>query len=111
MLGHEPLINLRMSGKAPKFISIEDHPSLNAHEWHKWDDSPVICIAKDDLHTLDLRFAIGLTVFLTSLDERRAKVVHQKLIDAKARVITSSVLLPGQPYFRQTGWSETYIGK
>jgi hypothetical protein len=111
MIGHLPLINMRMSGQAPKYISIEDHKSLNAHEWHEWDDFPVICIAKDDLFTLDLRFAIGLTVFLTSFDERRAKAVHQKLIDAKARVITSSVLLPGQPYFRQTGWSETYIGK
>ncbi len=46
MIGHLPLINLRMSGKAPKFISIEDHPSMNAHEWHEWDDSPVVCIAK-----------------------------------------------------------------
>ena len=111
MIGHEPLIKMRMAGVAPQYISIEDHPSLNAHERHEWDDSPTICIAKDDLHTLDLRFAIGLTVFLTSLDERRAKAVHQKLIDAKARVITSSVLLPGEPHFRQTGWSQTYIGK
>jgi hypothetical protein len=35
----------------------------------------------------------------------------QKLIDAKARVITSCVLLLGQPHSRQTGWSEIYIGK
>ena len=111
MLGHEPLIKMRMSGVAPQYISIEDHPSLNAHEWHEWDDAPTICVAKDDLHTLDLRFVIGLTVQLSSLDERRAKAIHQKLIEAKARVITSCVLLPGQPHFRQTGWSEIYIGK
>ncbi len=111
MIGHEPLIKMRMAGKAPQYISIEDHKSLNAHEWHEWDDSPTICVVKDDLHTLDLRFVIGLTVFLTSFDERRAKAIHQKLIDAKARVITSSVLLLGQPYFRQTAWSETYIEK
>jgi hypothetical protein len=100
-----------MAGKAPKFISIEDHPSLNAHEWHEWDDSPVVCIAKDDLHTLDLRFAIGLTVFHTSLDERRAKAIHQKLIEAKAQIVSSCVLLPGEPAFRQTGWSQLHIGK
>jgi len=100
-----------MAGKAPQFIAIEDHKSLNAHEWHEWDDSPVICVVKDDLYTLDLRFVIGLTVFLTSFDDRRAKAIHQKLIDCKARVITSSVLLPGQPYFKQTGWSEIYIEK
>jgi len=111
MIGHEPLIKMRMAGKAPQFIAIEDHKSLNAHEWHDWDDSPVICVVKDDLYTLDLRFVIGLTVFLTSFDDRRAKAIHQKLIDCKARVITSSVLLPGQPYFKQTGWSEIYIEK
>lgn len=111
MIGHDHLIKMRMSGKAPAYISIEDHKSLNAHEWHEWDDSPTICIYKDDLHTLDLRFAIGLTVFLTSFNKARAKAVHQKLVDAKARVITSSVLIPGAPYFKQTGWSETYIGK
>ena len=111
MIGHLPLIKMRMSGKAPQYISLEDHPSLNAHEWHEWDDAPAICIAKDDLHTLDLRFVVGLHVVFTSFDERRAKAIHQKLIDNKARVITSCVLLAGQPYFRQTGWSETYIGK
>ena len=109
MIGHDALIKMRMSGKAPQFISIEDHKSLNAHEWHQWDDSPVICIDKDELYNLDLRFVIGLTVFLTSFDEKRAKAVHQKLIDCKARVITSSVLLLGQPYFKQKAWSETYI--
>jgi hypothetical protein len=111
MIGHQPLINMRMAGKAPQYIAIEDHKSINAHEWHQWDDSPVICVVKDDLHTLDLRFVIGLTVFLTSFDEHRAKSIHQKLIDCKARVITSSVLLPGEPYFMQTGWSQTYIEK
>ena len=111
MIGHLPLIKLRMAGIAPQYISIEDHRSLNAHEWHEWDDTPTICIAKDDLHTLDLRFAIGLTVFMSSFDERRAKAIHQKLIDAKARVITSCVLLPGEPHFRQSGWSDIYIGK
>lgn len=111
MIGHQPLINLRMSGKAPKYISLEDHRSMNAKDWHEWDDSPVICIHKDDLHTLDLRFVVGLTVHFSSFDERRAKAIHQKLIDNKARVITSCVLLAGQPYFRQTGWSEIYIGK
>ena len=111
MIGHQPLIKMRMSGVAPQYISIEDHLSLNAHEWHEWDDSPTICIAKDDLHNMDLRFVVGLTVFLSSFDEQRAKAVHQKLIDAKARVITSCVLLLGQPHFRQTGWSEIYIGK
>lgn len=111
MIGHQPLINMRMSGRAPKYIAIEDHPSLNAKDWHEWNDSPVVCISKDDLHTLDLRFVVGLTVFLTSFDERRAKAIHRKLIEAKARVITSCVLLPGQPHYKQTGWSEIYFGK
>lgn len=111
MIGHQPLIKMRMAGKAPQFISIEDHRSLNANDWHEWNDSPVICIDKDDLHSLDLRFVIGLTVLFTSFNEKRAKAIHQQLIDNKARVITSSVLLAGEPHFRQTGWSETYIEK
>ncbi len=111
MIGHDALIKMRMSGKAPQYISLEDHKSLNAHDWHEWDDSPVVCVNKDELHNLDLRFVVGLTVFLSSFDEQRAKALHQKLIDCKARVITSTVLLPGQPYFLQDGWSEIYFEK
>ena len=111
MIGHDALIKMRMSGKAPQYISLEDHRSLNAHDWHEWDDSPVVCVHKDDLHTLDLRFVIGLTVFLSSFDEKRAKALHQKLIDCKARVITSSVLIANARHFNQDGWSEIYFEK
>jgi hypothetical protein len=108
MKGHEPLIRLRMAGKAPAFISIEDHKSLTSHDWHLYNETPCINVDGDELHNLDLRFCVGLIVNISSFSENRAKTLLSIAKQAKARVITSCVLIPNAPHWKQTGWSEIY---
>lgn len=111
MKGHLPLIQMRMNGQTPAAVYIEDHKSLNHNDWHIYGEFPCVNIQDDPLSAIDLRFAIGLTVNISSFSEQRAKALFRLAKEAKARVITSCVLLPNEPYFRQTGWSEIYIGK
>jgi hypothetical protein len=108
MKGHEPLIQMRMHGKAPQCVSIEDHRSLNSHDWHLFGDIPCINVDGDELHSIDLRFCVGLIVQISSFSEIRAKTLLTIAKQAKARVITSCVLIPNAPHWKQTGWSEIY---
>lgn len=108
MKGHEPLIRMRLAGKVPQSIYIEDHKSLNTNDWHIFGELPCINIEGDELYNLDLRFCLGLVVNISSFSETRAKALLSMAKDAKARVITSCVLIPNAPYWKQTGWSEIY---
>ena len=111
MRGHLPLINMRINGQTPPAVYIEDHKSYNANDWHIYGEIPCVNIESDPLSAIDLRFAIGLIVNISSFSEERAKTLFRLAKEAKARVITSCVLLPNEPHWRQTGWSEIYIGK
>jgi hypothetical protein len=108
MKGHQPLIHMRMYGKAPQAVFIEDHKSLNAHDWHLYTDMPCINVEGDELHNIDLRFCVGLIVQISSFSEVRAKTLLTIAKQSKARVITSCVLIPNAPHWKQTGWSEIY---
>ena len=109
MKGHIPLIHMRMSGKAPQSVSIEDHKSLNSNDWHIYQEVPTINVEGDELSNVDLRFCVGLIVLISSFSETRAKALFSIAKHAKARVVTSCVLIPNAPYWKQTGWSEIYI--
>jgi hypothetical protein len=89
-------------------VFIEDHKSLNAHDWHLYTDTPCINVEGDELHNIDLRFCVGLIVQISSFSEVRAKTLLTIAKQSKARVITSCVLIPNAPYWQQTGWSEIY---
>jgi hypothetical protein len=97
-----------MFGKAPQAVFIEDHKSLNAHDWHLYNDMPCINVEGDELYNIDLRFCVGLIVQISSFSETRAKTLLTIAKQAKARVITSCVLIPNAPHWKQTAWSETY---
>jgi hypothetical protein len=109
MKGHEPLIHMRMSGKAPQCVSIEDHRSLNSHDWHLFGEIPTISVYGDELYDIDLRFCVDLIVSISSFSETRAKTLFLLAKSAKARVITSCVLIPDAPHWMQTGWSDIHI--
>lgn len=111
MRGHEPLIKMRMSGKAPQAVFIDDHKSLNCNDWHLFGDMPTVCVDGDNLQDIDFRFAVGLIVNISSFSEQRAKALFSIAKHAKARVVTSCVLIPNAPHWKQTGWSEIYYGK
>jgi len=50
-----------MYGKAPQAVTIEDHRSLNSHDWHLFGETPTISVYGDELYDIDLRFCVGLT--------------------------------------------------
>lgn len=111
MRGHLPLISMRMNGQTPSAVYIEDHQSWNHNDWHVYGEFPCVNIHDELLSAIDLRFTIGLVTHISSFSEERAKALFRLAKEAKARVITSCVILPNEPHWRQTGWSEIYFGK
>lgn len=111
MKGHEPLISMRLNGQTPPAVYIEDHYSYTHKDWHLFGELPCVNIENDPLSAIDLRFTIGLIVSISSFSEDRAKALFKMAKDAKARVVTSCVLLPNKRGWQQDGWSEIFIGK
>lgn len=111
MKGHLPLIQMRLNGNTPPAVYIEDHYSYNANDWHLRGELPCVNIEADPLSAIDLRFGIGLIVNISSFSEERAKALFEMAKKAKARVVTSCVILPNKRAWQQDGWSEIYFGK
>jgi hypothetical protein len=109
MKGHLPLIQMRLAGYSPPAIYIEDHKSLTADDWHIYGELPCINIDNEPLSNIDLRFAVGLIVNISSFSTERAKTLFSIAKQAKARVITSCVLKPGPRHSKQDGWSDIYM--
>ena len=109
MKGHLPLIQMRLNGYSPAAVYIEDHPSLTATDWHVYGELPCINIENNNLSDIDLRFAVGLIVNISSLSTERAKTLFVLAKQAKARVITSCVIKPGPRHLKQDGWSDIYM--
>jgi len=109
MKGHLPLIQMRLAGYTPPAVYIEDHHSFNHVDWHLYGEIPCINIQDYPLSDIDLRFSVGLIVNISSLSTERAKTLFTLAKQAKARVITSCVLKPGLPYFKQDGWSAIHM--
>ena len=68
MIGHAPLLRMRLAGKAPAgYLSIDlDRATLTARDWHSMHPAfPQVEIApKDSIAAVDLRFVVGLHVVL-----------------------------------------------
>ena len=108
MRGQDKIINMRKEGYIPHIVHIEDtdqpEPIVVSMEL-----PPVVCVHKDNLEMLDLRFLIGLKVFISSESEERAKVLFQLCKKAKAQwVMAGHTIRKGDRY--TTGWTENYYG-
>lgn len=82
MRGHEPLIALRRSGCTPPFgVSIEtaEAPSAWPARWHAMGYEPsrahVHIGPQERLHALDLRFVVGMDVYVDGTSARRVREV------------------------------------
>lgn len=97
MRGHQPLIDMRRAGKAPRSVFVdafEDH----SQAWRDWPTvnpaAPQIEILPTEmLSGLDLRFVVGLIVILTGHDAARVAKVREACFEAGATRVVSAVLL------------------
>ena len=110
MKGHEGIIKLRLSGKAPELILLDDlsFPSPLT-DWEGYDSMPTVCVHKDPIEGLDLRFLVGCKVSVTSHDLSRAKRLFNACKAAGATwVAASQTELHGE--MAKTGWMDFYHG-
>ena len=118
MTGHEPLIDMRKAGQRPEAVFLDDFANPMAKDWHNpgqrfgqsWPmDYPHIELApNDNPRNLDLRFVVGLQVHIASAQEGRAKALFERAKQCGAAVVAASVLEPGIPPKKQTGWLEIW---
>jgi hypothetical protein len=87
MIGHDPLIAMRKTGIKPAAVHLVDEVCQLARDWHApqtlsgqrmQQHTPCIAIEdKDAVQRLDLRFLVGLVVFVSGNTEARAKSMFE----------------------------------
>lgn len=108
MKGHEQLIELRKSGRAPKIVFLNDYPCKT--DWHTYGDHVTVCTAGDMLSSLDLRFLVGLTVSISAMTETRAKALFAKAKWFGAKTVAACHVQADAHFANQTGWVEVHHG-
>jgi len=108
MKGHEKIINLRMQGKVPELVYLDDFESALS-DWEDLGTNPVVTLTNDLPEALDLRFLVGLRVSVTSQSEDRAKRLFNACKEAGAKwVAASHTGMHGE--MAKTGWMDFYNG-
>jgi hypothetical protein len=110
MKGHEGIIKLRLAGKAPELILLDDLSfSSPLTDWEGYDSMPTVCVHKEPIEGLDLRFLVGCKVSVTSHNLERAKRLFNACKEAGATwVAASHTEMHGE--MAKTGWMEFYHG-
>jgi hypothetical protein len=108
MKGHEGIIKMRQQGLAPVMISLDDFrfPSPLT-DWEEYGAQPTVCVHKEPIERLDLRFLVGMKVSITSHTEDRAKRLFDACKAAGAKFVAAShTAMVGE--VAKTGWVEIY---
>jgi hypothetical protein len=110
MKGHEGIIKMRQQGLAPAMISLDDFnfPSPLTN-WQEHRDTPTVCVHRDAIEGLDLRFLVNMRVSITSASEDRAKRLFEACKEAGAKWVGAShTEMRGE--VAKTGWVEIWHG-
>jgi len=109
MKGHIDLIKMRMASKKPASVAIYDYPFDT--DWTKYGDLPRVCVHGEAVVDLDLRFVIGMVVFIESNSEARADQLLEKCIAMGASIVAaSSYPSPQQdPYSKTASKSQLFF--
>lgn len=107
MRGHEDVIKLRQSGLKPRYVFINDY---ECETGLTGVDTAIVRISTegDVVQLLDMRFAVGLRVGVTSNCEARTKALAEKCKAAGAVEVAAVHVQPGVPGFKQSGWTEVW---
>jgi hypothetical protein len=95
--GHEDLLALRRSGVKPQIVFINDFPCKT--DWAHWGDYPTVCIHKDRLEDLDLRFLIGVMVSIAASNKQRERGLYEMAKSAGASTVACGNVI----WHRETG--------
>lgn len=102
MRGHENVIKLRMTGKRPQSIFVNDWDcQTDPRETGRMD---VVNCAGDVIELQDWRFLVGMTVSCSSPSEDRAKALFEACKAAGATLVGSVHSIPDGPYRQKSGW-------
>ena len=92
MRGHDQILASRRRGLAPKAVHLADTaPLWVGHVQYEPEDIPKLA---------DLRFVVGLLVFVTGLDSERVSAWAQACEAAKARRVVTAVFEQPDPQWR-----------
>ena len=110
MKGHEGIIKMRKQGYAPHIVHIDDYAYKSPlTDWEEQDQVPTVCVNKDALEMLDLRFLVNMRVSVTSHTEDRAKRLFNACKVAGAKWVGAShTEMRGE--VAKTGWVEIWHG-
>ena len=90
MIGIDKLLEIRKDGYVPELINIwvgDDSDPHYEREWHKYSDTmiyPSLLIEnKDNIDSIDFRFAYGMTIFIRGENSERMIKVYEKINKCK----------------------------
>lgn len=94
MKGHQEIIKMRLDRVAPKaiFVYYGEDKSKSWANWHKHsiEFADVEILPIENINQLDLRFAVGLPVHIsTSEPYRKVKALHLAFLEAKVLRVTT----------------------
>ena len=94
MRGHEALLAMRMRGAAPDDIHIDTVPNGLWRDWPEWNarHAHILIEPHENVALLDLRFVVGLLVFVEGELVGRVRDVAKACADAQARRVICFVL-------------------
>lgn len=106
MKGHEKINEMRTLGKKPAMIFINDWP-CNV-DWFETGSHVTVCVHKDTIRTLDLRFVVGCSVSISAESKTRAKALLERCREHGASVVASCAVNLSLPYHEQIEYSEVW---
>lgn len=106
MRGHEALIQMRIAGRRPAIVFVNDYPCKT--DWFDWGDYATICTAGDTISSIDFRCLKGLTANISATTAARAKALFEKAKAAGATTVAACHVQPNTAIRDQSGWTEIY---
>lgn len=112
MRGHEPIIAMRKTRRAPAIVFLNDgwYDGMARH-WHENGDHATVETKGDEsIESLDLRFLVGLTVSISSDSEDRAKRLMEACKAVGAKRIGACAYRRVNEYRVESTWNEVWHG-
>lgn len=106
MRGHTEVERIRMAGRLPKIVFVNDYPCKT--DWFETGEHATVCTHRDEIGGIDFRFLKGLTVSISSESESRAKRLFDRAKKDGASVVAACHVQPGVGLMNQSGWTEIY---
>lgn len=98
MKGHDAIIKMRTVHRLkPEAVYLNDFPCLTGF-LDRQSTVPVVCVHRDPIETLDLRFLVGLKVQIIGDTEARAQKLFDASVNAGAAYVASCWIADSRYY-------------